>query len=529
MESRIYRRMRTLLVGACAAGVALALVATALAAQGDLDTSFSGDGKAVVDVDNGRADAVAVDRRGRVYVTGRVNGEGSDPRDMAVARLTRSGAPDPSWSGDGIASFDATGVGEFDSAAAVAIDSRGRVIVVGDAGTGFETRLAIARLTPSGALDTSFGQGGGIRLDNIDVGGTDTLSGVTIDGADRPVAVGSSANGGLAFPTQWIVARYTTAGSPDASFGGGDGFDTLDLRGVASADIAEDVQLDSRGRIVVGGRTRPEPGDNATFDFAAARWTPAGQRDTSFSGGDSSPGWTIVDVSGHSDFDTGFGLLVMKGDKPLVAGFATPPSGPDQVALLRLTEKGAVDGSFSGDGKAFFAFPGGTALEIGAAALDHLGKIVVGGFATIGVGRDFVAARFLPGGAPDRSFSGDASVSTSFSDNDFAHGVAVDPRSGRIVVAGDTGLAEFDWAVARYLGVPKCAGKVVTIAGTNGPDKLRGTKGKRDVIAGFGGRDRLRGLRGNDILCGGKGRDRLIGGKGRDRLRGGPGRDFQRQ
>ena len=369
--------MRTRLVGACAAGVAMALAAAALGAQGDLDTSFSGDGKAVLDVDRGRSDDVVIDQRGRIYVAGRVDGSGGDPRDMAVARLTRSGAPDDSWSGDGVISFDSSGSGEFDDAAAIAIDSRGRVIVAGDAGPGSRRGSRLPGSTRSGGLDHSFGQGDGIRLDNIDVGGSDQLMGLAIDSADRAVVAGSSATGGPASPPQVIVGRYTTAGAPDGSFSG-DGFDTLDMRPAASLDVAEDVALDSRGRIVIGGRTRPDAGGNDSFDFAAARWTRAGQRDTSFSGGDSTPGWTIVDVSGHSDFDSGFGVVVMPGDRPVVAGGSSPVSGGDQAALLRLTKRGGIDQSFSGDGKAFLAFPGVSTTSIEAVALDRLGRLVVG-------------------------------------------------------------------------------------------------------------------------------------------------------
>jgi len=79
----------------------------------------------------------------------------------------------------------------------------------------------------------------------------------------------------------------------------------------------------------------------------------------------------------------------------------------------------------------------------------------------------------------------------------------------------------------------KCAGKKATIVGTNGKDKLKGTK-KRDVISAGGGKDIVKGRKGNDLICGGKGKDRLTGGRGkdkvlgqarRDRLRGGPGKD----
>jgi Ca2+-binding RTX toxin-like protein len=69
-----------------------------------------------------------------------------------------------------------------------------------------------------------------------------------------------------------------------------------------------------------------------------------------------------------------------------------------------------------------------------------------------------------------------------------------------------------------------CAGRLATISGTPGNDRLRGTA-KRDVIAALGGNDKVSGLAGNDLICGGAGRDTLKGGPGRDTLRGEAGRD----
>jgi hypothetical protein len=82
-------------------------------------------------------------------------------------------------------------------------------------------------------------------------------------------------------------------------------------------------------------------------------------------------------------------------------------------------------------------------------------------------------------------------------------------------------------------GAAVCAGKPITMSGTNGADKLSGTPGA-DVIAGQRGNDLIKGLAGNDIVCGGAGKDRLLGGKGKDKLlgqggkdtlKGGPGKD----
>jgi RTX calcium-binding nonapeptide repeat (4 copies) len=82
-------------------------------------------------------------------------------------------------------------------------------------------------------------------------------------------------------------------------------------------------------------------------------------------------------------------------------------------------------------------------------------------------------------------------------------------------------------------GVTVCAGKPITLSGTNGADKLAGTPGA-DVIAGQLGNDVIKGLAGKDIICGGAGRDEMVGGKGndnllgeggKDSLKGGPGKD----
>jgi RTX calcium-binding nonapeptide repeat (4 copies) len=74
---------------------------------------------------------------------------------------------------------------------------------------------------------------------------------------------------------------------------------------------------------------------------------------------------------------------------------------------------------------------------------------------------------------------------------------------------------------------PSCAGRVATIVGTAGPDRLKGTR-RRDVIATGAGEDRIKGRKGKDILCGGDGNDLLFGGLGRDLLIGGPGVDLLR-
>jgi hypothetical protein len=79
----------------------------------------------------------------------------------------------------------------------------------------------------------------------------------------------------------------------------------------------------------------------------------------------------------------------------------------------------------------------------------------------------------------------------------------------------------------------RCKGRVATIVGSPGKDRITGTNGN-DVIASLDGNDRVNGGKGNDRIClgkgkdkgkGGPGRDRLLGQQDNDRLNGGPSRD----
>jgi len=60
---------------------------------------------------------------------------------------------------------------------------------------------------------------------------------------------------------------------------------------------------------------------------------------------------------------------------------------------------------------------------------------------------------------------------------------------------------------------PICAGNVASIVGTQGDDRLVGTR-RSDVISARDGDDRVLGRGGNDVICGGRGADRLLGNAG---------------
>ena len=118
--------------------------------------------------------------------------------------------------------------------------------------------------------------------------------------------------------------------------------------------------------------------------------------------------------------------------------------------MARLRPGGALDGSFSGDGR--------VRIDLGAAdrALDITaapdGKIVVVGQRNTAIGARWFVLRLRSGGVRDDSFGGDGVVFTDFSRR-FEHATAVAIQSnGKILVAGSVsnGTTE-NWAFARYL------------------------------------------------------------------------------
>ena len=84
----------------------LGVVTAAHAAPGDLDTTFSGDGKIVETAQaSSFANAVAIQADGKIVVAGSLGG------DLHVARYNTNGTLDTTFSGDGIVVTDFGGSG----------------------------------------------------------------------------------------------------------------------------------------------------------------------------------------------------------------------------------------------------------------------------------------------------------------------------------------------------------------------------------------------------------------------------------
>ena len=262
------RRIPPLYAALAVAGCLLSATADpAAAAPGNLDRSFGDAGRVITDISRGNDSAsdVAIQANGKIVAVGRASTRRSFGR-FAVTRYRTNGHLDPAFGGDGLVTVDIAT--REDAAAAVAIQADGRIVAAGGAAvTAFDGAFALVRFGPDGARDATFGDAG-IVVTNLSPG-DDGAADIAIQ-ADQQIVVAGTANG------RFAVARYDPDGTPDATFGG-DGSVRTDV--AAGYDNAAGVAIDAGGNIVVAGTG----GDGS---FALVRYGPDGTPDPSFGGGD---------------------------------------------------------------------------------------------------------------------------------------------------------------------------------------------------------------------------------------------------
>lgn len=396
-------------------GVALALLGllsvAAHAAPGDLDPSFGTGG--VVSTDLGGEDIardVAVDSAGRVIVVGD-NELSATEQEAIVVRYTAGGSLDPAFGGgDGIVRFH-FGAGLWDDAASVAIDGSDRVVVAGsmqsDPACSGSCVFAAARLTSSGQLDPSFA-GDGTATTAVCCG----AAAVAVDGSGRIVVGGYAA-----------TVRLTESGVLDSTFDG----DGVSHEGSGAYGLA----LDGAGRIV-----------EVSNSSVASRLLTTGQLDPSFDG----DGQAIIEVApGSTAFSNAMAVDASNG--VIAAGTATlSGETAGRLFVMRLTPSGAPDPSFDSDG-VVLGDPHSWANDVAVDGADRV--LVVGQWPSLDPLGD-VLVRLLPGGSLDPAFGGgDGAAAVPFL---LGRDVTTDSEQ-RVVVGGGAFGADLDFAAARYLDV----------------------------------------------------------------------------
>jgi serralysin len=344
-------------------------------ADGDLDTTFDGDGRVELfhSTYGSSARDVVVYPDGRILVAGEFP-FGSNQNvawQFGVVRLHDNGSLDTSFGSGGVARVS-FGNNRLDQAKAVVLQADGRIVVAGSSNTGTSSRLALARLTASGQLDSSYGKNG-----KAEVVVSNQMSNIlrlqpgcmALDGSGR-IVVGAGLNWGINDNDRWRIARFTVGGKLDNSFGSG---------GIVTDSIPSsflfDVAISAGGQIVTSGTF----GNAGRTETAVVRYLANGARDASFGIGGLASTIGCAALPAGLEFH-GNACRVQTDGKVVVGGYTLETGGARYMAPFRFAADGARDALFGVDGLGEPAAMGPSSLFQGySLTFDDQDRLVIGG------------------------------------------------------------------------------------------------------------------------------------------------------
>jgi uncharacterized delta-60 repeat protein len=203
---------RVLVVGSVVDSPASRILVSRFLADGTADTTCNGTGEFIDAVKDAITSDVIVLPDGSFVITGtmQINNKGT----LFVAKFTSTCNLDANFGTAGIATYSAL-LGT--SGRALVVQSDGKIVVVGDESStvsdSSDKRILITRFSDLGILDTSFGSSGRFISSSNEKG---QAQDVVIDSSGRIIFTGSIV--GTVAPDAAIVGRLTNAGSLDTSF-----------------------------------------------------------------------------------------------------------------------------------------------------------------------------------------------------------------------------------------------------------------------------------------------------------------------
>ncbi len=393
-------------------------------AEGIPDEVFSGDGRTTVDWQQGQtmARAVAVQPDGKVLLAGSV-GTASNLTDFGIARLLPDGTLDSDFGNSGglIVPINELVSGQ-DDLQALALDASGRIHLLGTAAASGGAMIpAMARLTATGDLDTTFGDQGVVRITTWPWVGQCTTW----------VAIGHQGGflfGGMASPSPTsargpFLVRLDADGAVDTAFGD-NGWRRVE---VGAGHLVGALAVDPAGRILVASvNSTPTPDEIRIY-----RFTVGGDLDLTYGGGDG-----IASATPAENFSPS-SLALDPVDGSLVVGLrnALEQSTPATGAIARFDATGVFDAGF---GWVETTYDEGSTIEE---------VVVQGDRKIVGVGRingpgaqlgGLLFVRLLPDGSFDPTFdsNGRIRVEIDLAADELDGGLGLTLDGGRALGAG---------------------------------------------------------------------------------------------
>jgi uncharacterized delta-60 repeat protein len=396
-------------------------------------------------------------------------------KDVGVTRLNTDGTLDSSFGTGGMTSIQLPTGLYNPNFLAIALQHDGKMVVAGSVTASFSGSrfFVVARLTSSGALDTSF-SADGITAEKESAGDWyGRAVAITGTGTTTRIVVAGTAQVGD-FEQDFAVARFNEDGSRDLTLnpsGSRPGLIRIDLSSTAlnKDDEAHAIVIQPDDKIILAGST----GRFVSFDanasksaLALVRLNPDGSLDSSFGTG----GKVITSLGQSSADGAGFKAVKLLANGSILASgnaltnYPTPyPTNPilQGYVLAKYTSIGLLDSSFGVPstlpgvpaGVVFASFEPSTNFpnnELADFAVLSNGSIVVAGRKGSAPGtKNTGLAKYTSAGILVSNFSTDV---FGFAYDDEATGIAVGPDEKIITVGYGNGpnLNSSRLAVARF-------------------------------------------------------------------------------
>lgn len=285
---------------------------------------------------------IAVQPDGKIVLAGSANFNATLTR-AAVARLDTNGDLDVEFNG-GLGRNSFTPQGSLvNRVHSVAIARNGKIVLAGEVQLQgrTDTDLLLARLTPNGTTDDSFGTDGAAVLAPFESTRNHRLRKLALEPGhpqllldQQIVAVGAIETAVGSGVYAGLVARIDPDGSPAADFGTGASGYRIDNTG---HDLAfNDLTLEAGGAILAAGTVRANANPATTSDYYVTRFLADGSTD--HDAFNSPSGFSVIDVGGSNDLGN---ALALQNDRIIVAGASLVSAGPPAnldfsvVGLLR--------------------------------------------------------------------------------------------------------------------------------------------------------------------------------------------------
>jgi uncharacterized delta-60 repeat protein len=350
-----------------------------LTANGDWDTTFANEGLYIFPGDasvaplGGLANQVAVMSDGSIVASGAALRDLGNPSNdhscSLMFKLSSTGSLDTEFGGNGAGALCFDFAPEPPSttynyhSTSIQIGA-GDVIYLTTPQTNL-SQGAVARFTPAGILDVSYGTNGiATTADNV------SFTQLVLQQDGLLIATGGGA-----------TDRFATSGSLDTTFGTGGEF-IFDY-GTYGPAGATSVRLDALGRIVTGLYSIDNEGNAAGYLYS--RLTNVGLADSTFNGAQQQPGTT-----GFAVATLGTGTPYLIAAQPIpgggIFGIGSLSNSGETMGLMRLNDDSSLDAAY-GDS----AHPGWAQINIATGdgtfsplntpysmAVDAAGRLLIG-------------------------------------------------------------------------------------------------------------------------------------------------------